>query len=172
MLREFNEAYEGSLTSDEEMHLALQALLKDNPGLEEKLDALPNRIFSGKTRGAPGQLLSADSNAVFFCYALPGLDRTIEVAPDSPGSVAWTEDAGRTAWYLYDLASGSITEDASQIFAHIQCEPKTPRHTVVNKETLKSVRKKVDDHIKNTYLKQTDAPIGVAPVLKAWMELS
>jgi superfamily II DNA or RNA helicase len=171
-LREFNEAYEGSLTSDEEMHLALQALLNEHPGLEEKLDALPNRIFSGKARGAPGQLLSAEASAVFFCYALPGLDRTIELAADSPGWAGWTEAAGRTAWYLFDLASGSVLEDAAQIFAHIQCEPETPRHTIVNKDTLTSARKKVDEHIKNSYLKQVDAPIGVAPVLKAWMELS
>ncbi len=30
----------------------------------------------------------------------------------------------------------------------------------------------VDKHIKNTYLKQIQTPIGVKPVLKCWMELS
>jgi len=30
----------------------------------------------------------------------------------------------------------------------------------------------VDKHITNTYLKKVQAPIGVKPVLKAWMELS
>ena len=33
-------------------------------------------------------------------------------------------------------------------------------------------RGKVLKHIKNTYLKQVNAPIGVNPILKAWMELN
>lgn len=33
-------------------------------------------------------------------------------------------------------------------------------------------RESVERHIKNSYLKQVQAPIGVKPVLKAWMELS
>jgi len=173
-LREFNEAYEGHLTSDEEMHLAFQQLLQDNPGLEQRLNGLPNRIFSGKARSpgqAPGQLFGADSAAVFFCYALPGLDRSLTPDPDAPWA-AWTESAGRTAWYLYDLATGEILSDASEIFRDIQCGLDTPRRTVINQPTLVDARKKLDDYIKNTYLKQTNAPVGVSPTLKAWMELS
>lgn len=173
-LKEFNEAYEGDLTSDEEMHLAFQQLLQDNPGLEDRLNGLPNRIFSGKSRNpsqTPGQLLSTDSSAVFFCYALPGLDKSLEADPDAPWTT-WTEAAGRTAWYLYDLATGEILDDASRIFRYIQCGPHTPRHTVVSRDTLVDARKKLDDHIKNTYLKQTNAPVGVSATLKAWMELS
>ena len=30
----------------------------------------------------------------------------------------------------------------------------------------------LNKHIKNTYLKQVQAPIGVKPVLKCWMELN
>lgn len=34
------------------------------------------------------------------------------------------------------------------------------------------IRAKVEKHIKNGYLKRIDAPIGVKPSLKCWMELS
>ena len=38
--------------------------------------------------------------------------------------------------------------------------------------TLRDVRLKIGKHIKNTYLKQVQAPVGVKPVLKCWMELN
>ena len=38
--------------------------------------------------------------------------------------------------------------------------------------TLADIRAKIEKHIKNTYLKAAQAPVGVKPVLKAWMELS
>jgi hypothetical protein len=48
----------------------------------------------------------------------------------------------------------------------------TPRHCTVPKETLSEVRGKVERHIRNTYLKSVQAPVGIQPTLKAWMELS
>ena len=33
-------------------------------------------------------------------------------------------------------------------------------------------RKKIEKHIKNTYLRELQAPAGVKPTLKAWMELN
>ena len=171
-LKEFNEAYEGELTSDESMHLAYQQLLKDHPGLEDRLERLPLRVFSGKEwNPGAGQLIGA-SRAVFFCYALPGLDRSVTLNPADPPAQAWTDEAGKTAWYLFDLESGRILEDAAEIFHFVECAPNTPRHTVVARPALVDARKKLDAHIKNTYLKAANAPIGVEPVLTAWMELS
>ncbi len=40
------------------------------------------------------------------------------------------------------------------------------------KETLSEVRAKVERHIKNTYFKSVQAPLGVKAALKAWMELN
>jgi hypothetical protein len=36
---------------------------------------------------------------------------------------------------------------------------------------LKDWRGRVEKHIKNTYLKRVDAPIGVKPALRCWMEI-
>jgi len=37
---------------------------------------------------------------------------------------------------------------------------------------LDELRKKVEKQVVNNYLKSLQAPIGVHPVLKCWMELS
>ena len=84
----------------------------------------------------------------------------------------WTEEAGRAAWYLYDLATGQVLEEPAKIVEVIRCRPDTPRHCTVAKETLSEVRAKVERHIRTTYLKSVQAPVGVKPALKAWMELN
>ncbi len=157
-LKDFNHQYEGVPTQAERMQLEYQKLLADDPALEERLAALPGRVFSGKEHPKVG------SKAVFFCFALPGAEQGAEPR--------WTEEAGRAAWYLYDLATGDVLEDPAKIVDVIRCSPETPRHCSVAKETLSEVRAKVERHIKNTYLKSVQAPAGVKPALKAWMELS
>ena len=64
-LREFNQAYEGTTTSTEEMFLAYQRLLMDYPDLPQWVESMPLRVFSGKDH------IREDARAVFFCYRLP-----------------------------------------------------------------------------------------------------
>ena len=47
-----------------------------------------------------------------------------------------------------------------------------PLKREVAKETLKEIRKKLNNHVKNSYLKSVQAPIGVKATIKAWMELT
>ena len=54
----------------------------------------------------------------------------------------------------------------------IRSVPETPRICAIDPATLKQAREKLEKHIKNTYLKKVQAPLGVAPVLRAWMELN
>jgi superfamily II DNA/RNA helicase len=164
-LKEFNHAYEGSTTKLEEMHLEYQKLLQNDTELESDLNALPGRVFSGKAHP------KSDTRAVFFCYALPAPPAQIKGKQDQSAE-EWTEEAGHTRWYLSDLEGGNIVEEPSQIIDYIRCLPTTPRRQIVDQKTLSEVRAKVEKHIKNTYLKQVQAPIGVKPLLKAWMELS
>ena len=44
--------------------------------------------------------------------------------------------------------------------------------TSIAQTTLSEIRATVEKHIKNTYLKSAQAPVGVKPILKAWMELN
>ena len=156
-LKEFNHAYEGTRTAVEEMHLNYQALVEADPELEARLDRFPGSIFSGRKRLAKGM------RGVFFCYALPALDKTLN---------EFTEEAGITRWYLYDLDRAVILEEPSEIVASIRSKPRTPRRCLMGEKTLVTIRTQIERHIKNTYLKRVNAPVGVKPRLRCWMELN
>ncbi len=164
-LRDFTHTYEGTTTPLEEMHLEYQKLLEDNPGLLDRLIGLPGRVFSGKNHPSSG------TRAVFFCYVLPGPASPVREAQHD-GQSNWIEGAGETRWYIFDLATGEIADDPSQIVKLIRCIPDTPRKHDIANQTLSEIRIRIEKHIKNTYLRQVQAPIGVKPALKAWMELS
>jgi hypothetical protein len=163
-LKEFNHQYEGEPSPAEKLQLEYDALVAADAGLEERLAGLPGRVFSGKRHPAAG------TRAVFFCFALPAADHSAPSAEN--GTPPWTEEAGRAAWYLYDVATGQIEEDPTQIVGPIRSQPDTPRLCTVDKEALSEIRAKVEKHVKNTYLKSVQAPLGVKPVLKCWMELN
>jgi hypothetical protein len=42
----------------------------------------------------------------------------------------------------------------------------------MKKPTLSDIRKLAEKHITKTYLRKVQAPLGVKPILKAWMELN
>jgi superfamily II DNA or RNA helicase len=163
-LKNFNHLYEGKATQAEKMQLEYQQLLRDYPDLADRLNSLPGRVFSGKRHPTAG------TRTVFFCFALPAADHS--AAPGEAGELPWTEEAGRAAWYTYDVDTEKIISDPTAIIDIIRSLPDTPRHCVLAKETLAEIRGKIEKHIKNTYLKSVQAPIGVKPVLKSWMELN
>ena len=156
-LKEFNSAYEGTRNAVEEMHLEYQELLKADSELEGHLRGLPGAIYSGRKRP------TKSAHGIFFCYALPALDKE---------AGEFTEEAGTTRWYLYDLDRATILEEPGEIVASIRSKPNTPRKCTSDKKTLIDIRGKVEKHIKNTYLKRVDAPLGVGPRLHSWMELN
>ena len=156
-LRDFNHAYEGTRTAIEEMHLEYQALLQADPELETHLRRLPGSTFSGRERASDG------SRGVFFCYGLPALDTE---------TGEFTDEAGSTRWYLYDFDRDVILEEPGEIVASVRSERQTPRNCNTDEKSLIGIRAKVETHIKNTYLKRVDAPVGVKPSLKCWMELN
>lgn len=169
-LRDFIKAFEGERTPAEDLRLEFQRLLQEYRRLEEsgaflQLERLPNRLFSGKQHPTP------DAKAVFFCYTLPVKFADAQGEGEQTEPV-WSTDAGRTAWYLYDLLTEKIEEDPAVIVEVIRSERETPRQRAVADDTLSEVRAKVEKYIKNSYLKKVEAPVGVKPVLKAWMEIA
>ena len=156
-LKEFNEAYEGTTSVIEQMHLDYQKLLDEIPGLAETLERLPGSLYSGRERPKGG------IRGAFFCFALPALDRERN---------EFTEEAGTARWYLYDKDRAAILEEPAEIIDSIRSTPETPRVCVFDEADLLAMRDKVLKHIKNTYLKRVDAPIGADPRLICWMELN
>ncbi|MGE5563618.1 MAG: helicase-related protein [Bacillota bacterium] len=163
-LRDLNEAMEGEESPDERLRNELRDLLIAHPELEARLDGLPNRIFSGRER------LPGAARGVFFCWALPG--RRPEADGEAEEAENWTEQDGRVAWYFLDLDSGKIAETTTQIAEMVRSAPETPRALKMERPTLREAREIVERQIRNTYLRQVQAPAGVKPILKAWMELN
>jgi len=159
-LRDFVHIYEGEETPAEKLHLEYQRLLAENPGLEPFLNTAPLRLYSGKDHPKPG------TRAVFLCYRLPAEDKTL------PPENAWEGEASRTGWYLYLLDDSTILEDSPRIADVIRSTPETPRICTQPAESLREIRLKVEKHIKNTCLKQIQAPVGIKPQLKCWMEIN
>jgi len=164
-LKDFIHSYEGNASMTEAMHLEYQKLLKEIPNLETHLSALPLRIFSGKEH------ISPECRAVFFCFALPAPTYEKTIVEEQDASV-WTEEAGYSKWYLYNILDEKIIDEPGEIISLIRCSPETLRQNLISREILTEIRQKIEKHIKNTYLKQVQAPIGVKAILKAWMELS
>lgn len=158
-LREFNKEYEGTATPLEMLRLEMQKLLTDDPELASRLNGLPGRVFSGKEHPRAG------TKAVFFCYRIARPDHTLAGEP-------WTDEAGETTWYLYDVEAKTVNEDPLVIAGIIRSSRETPRSCSIPQETLSDIRHEVEKHIKNTYLKRVQAPMDVKPVLTAWMELN
>ena len=151
-LKEFNSQYEGTPSEAEEMHLAFQKLLKENPGYAERVADLPQKMFSGK---------QATAQAVFFCYELP----------EKRANGSWTDGDGNYTWYLLDASSGSVGEDVASIWRTIRCERDEPRYLTLDADGFAAARKKVESHIKRTYMRQMNPPIGVNPRLVTWLSL-
>ncbi|SVC15408.1 uncharacterized protein METZ01_LOCUS268262, partial [marine metagenome] len=136
-LKDFTDSYEGKLSPIEDMHLELQALFKNDPELEGKLNNLPLKVFSGKEHP------KTNTRAVFFCYALPAKEQTDSESDEEK----WSLEAGTTQWYLYDLASEKIIEESVEIINLIRSEPDTPRKCVIEQQTLTDIRSKLDKHV-------------------------
>ena len=162
-LRIFDEKYEGRKSPIELMRLELEGLLRDDPTLQARLAALPDRVFSGKAHPRP------DARGVFFCYALPGRD---EARSQTIGHDHWSLDAGRVQWLLYDLTTGDILDDRDRIHDLIRCPPEEPRRSAATRDTLAQARRGVERHLRDTYLKSVQAPPTLKPKLLAWMELT
>jgi hypothetical protein len=163
-IRELNEQYDGTLSETEELRLEYNKLLIDHPELAERLDDLPLKLFSGKQSPKP------DTKAIFLCYRIPRPDFTTAATPS--GELRWSEAAGITVWLCYDLQGKSFRTDPAKIADLVRSDLDTPRNTSVAQVTLSEVRKKADKQLTLDYLRPLQAPIGIAPVLKCWMELN
>jgi len=121
----FKSDYEGSLTSVEKMHLEYQELLQSDPDLEKNLSHFPRSMFSGKKQ------ISESNQGVFFCYTLPALDKNNE---------NFSEEAGMTRWYYYDIQTQVIIEKPEEIIHMIRSSPNTTRHCRVDEDQLIRIR--------------------------------
>ena len=163
-IKELNEQCDGNLSDTEQLRLEYNNLIKDHPELASNVSRMPLKIFSGK---AVQQL---NARAVFFCYRIPRPDLLL-VETDS-GDLRWSDTAGLTIWVCYDLEQKRVLTEPGAIARFIRSQPQTPRNCVIAHKDLSELRKKVEKQLTVDYLKPLQAPLGVSPILKCWLELN
>lgn len=163
-LRELNEQFDGTMSDSEQLRLEYNKLIEENPELASRLPKMPLKLFSGKESPSKG------GRAVFFCYRIPRPDMNL-IETDT-GEPRWSDSAGLTVWSCFDLEGNKILTGAGAIAALIRSDPKTTRKCSVERVTLSDLRKKVEKHLVHEYLRPLQAPVGISPVLKCWMELN
>jgi|APLak6261659701_1056019.scaffolds.fasta_scaffold00799_2 hypothetical protein len=163
-VKELNEQCDGNLSDSEHLRLEYNQLLQDHPELAAKLPGMPLKVFSGKV--SP----QANVRALFFCYRIPRPDSAlVETDSDEP---RWSDAAGLTVWVCYDLEGKRLLTEPGAITRLIRSEPDTTRHCSIEQAALMDLRKKAEKQLTTEYLKPLQAPLGVAPILKCWMELN
>jgi superfamily II DNA or RNA helicase len=163
-IKELNEQCDGHLSDTETLRLEYERLMAAQPQLAAQLAGYPLKVFSGKESPKPG------SRAVFFCYRIPRPEpNTLD--PES-GQQRWSDAAGLTVWACFDLDGKAVLTEAGPIAALIRSTPKNQRKTVVDRNNLSDLRKQVEKQLIAKFLRPLQAPLGVAPVLKCWMELN
>jgi len=153
-LKDFNSQYEGETSGDEEMALAYQKLLAENPHYADTVQSLPRKMHSGK--------MASPLKGIFFCYELP-----IKRADGS-----WTDGDGIYRWYILDAESETIICQPFEIWNAIKCEKEEPRYFETSEQQFAEKRKIVEDYIKKSYMRAVQAPMGVKPRLVTWMQLN
>jgi len=162
-VKEINEQFEGQQTETERLMLEYERLVLEHPDLAAALPKLPLKIFSGKNSGASGAI------GIFFCFRIPRPDPDLKAAD---GSLVWTDQAGETVWSFVQTANGEATTDPARIAEAIRSAPDTPRHSVMDRAKLSELRAAAEKEATNKHLRPLQAPVGISPILKCWMEVS
>jgi hypothetical protein len=155
--KDFNEKYEGQESVEERLKLELERIAREYPDLYARLGEFPRRVLSGK------KAETADTHRGLFCaYRFPSLEPPAEGEPPRSGEVRW----------YFRISTGQVVEGLDDIDKTIRCLPETPRHLSSDAPTLAESRRAIERHIKDTYLRSLQAPLGYKPVLVCWMEVS
>jgi len=163
-VREINEQYEGVESEIESLRLEYEQLVRQHPELAASLPHFPLKAFSGKKADQKGV------KAVFFCYRIPHLDPSLTALPD--GAARWSESAGETVWVCTDPEGKEISKSHREIAKLIRSLADTPSHYCLDRNGLSVLRAEIEKHLTNSNLKTLQAPPGVSPILKCWMEVS
>lgn len=163
-VKELNEQCDGTLSDIEKLRLEYNKLFAEQPDLLKEMEELPLKVFSGKESPASG------TKAVFFCYRIPRPDMTL--IENETGQPRWSDNAGYTVWACWDIEKEKLINDHSEIADLIRSEPDTKRHVIIERNKLSEFRKKTEKQLINEHLKPLQAPIGVSPILKCWMEIN
>lgn len=161
--KNLNKLFDGEQSDTERLRLEYQKLLHDDPELASRLDKLPLKVFSGRENP------HLDAKAVFFCFRIPRPDPDLTEAEE--GRPRWSESAGDAVWVLVKPDGSVASRDPALIAESIRSLPDTPRSVKWDRAELTALRRGIEKQLVQDFLRPLNAPVGVSPVLKCWMEL-
>ena len=183
----FNERYEGKETTEELMHLERERIEANHPALWAGLPGLPRRLFSGRAVDDGFEpFLNRDGErideiapptgaGVFACYRMPPV---IAAEPKELFDVkdeAYDPDKhqpGPVRWFFHDAATGKVVDSVAAAWSHARCSPRTPRRAPQGQKALRPALRAIEKHIRNSYLRDAQVPVGATPTLIAWLEVT
>ena len=163
-IKELNEQFDGALSETEQLRLEYNELVRTQPDLANALPNLPMKTYSGKSSPKAGM------QAVFFCFRIPRPDPNL-IETES-GQPRWSDAAGFTLWVCYDLAGEQVLTEPGAIARFIRATTETPRVCTLDRALLSQIRQKAERQVVGQFLRPLQAPVGIAPILKCWMELN
>ncbi|GAA1645845.1 helicase-related protein [Microbacterium flavum] len=153
VLQAFKDEYEGELSPLEQLRLEYQELIAADPGLADRIEALPRGIGTGK---------SCSEKGVFACREVPTHVKT----EDGPGY--WTLDRPQVVWVLD--RDGEQTEGVTEIADLIRSDATIALvgPTAAVAQALRAAEREQAKRYRKDVQLPLDAP---APRTVAWMEL-
>jgi hypothetical protein len=155
LMRNFNEKYDGHKSVEEELRLEMKQIEDDYPDLYAKLRTMNRRVFTGKQREGTGW-------GLFCAYRFPPKEARIDEV----------EGNGELRWYFWDASTGKVVEGIENVHRFIGCAHETPRYAIQAWDARKIARKKIEKHIRDTYLVALDPGPDYRYQLVCWMEVS
>ncbi len=152
-LKEFNEAYEGKESIEEQMRRALEDIEREHPDLYASLAGLPGRVFSGKTWQASVKLK-------------PGIFCAWRVWQDAD------KKASEVRWYYRERETSAIYEGFEELWRAVQCEPETKRAVKLGVKELRPELQAVEEGRVLKLMRDRGLPLSLKPELICWLEVS
>lgn len=158
-LRDFNATYNGVMTFEEKMRLIYEEILKKYPGLEEQLQILPKRLFSGK------EGKTEESKGIFAVYRMPNITKNINTENEEIIH-------GECRWFFYSIKLDEIFEDIEAIHRIIESNEETQRQVKSQPNELRKYLKIIEQKTIQRQLKNMQAITGEKATLMCWMEVN
>lgn len=153
----FKDEYTGDIAPIEELRLKWLTLAKENPGLDEFVDRLPDGISTAK-QGQPA--------GVFICRRVPVLART----RDDDAEAEWILEPGEIEWAL--RTADGLEQRLHTIDAAITADPATAASTFSDRSGVHSALRALERDETKRLRKETQLPLDApSPKTICWMEV-
>ena len=152
----FKDEYNGDIAPIEELRLKWLTLAKDNPGLEELVERLPDGISSAKD-GKPA--------GVFVCRRIPVLTKAADDA-----EAEWSIEPGEIQWSL--RRTGLVERSLHTIDGAIAAVPTTPGSAFSNRPKLHAALRQFERDETKQLRKENQMPLDApSPKTLCWIEV-